>query len=178
MPPEDHIEHYGVPGMRWGVRKDRVEGVPRAIDKSARKDAEETVRAQMYYGKGAGTRRKLINKSVEDKRKRSPNYAKAYDHHLQKQNVSDHADRAIKERNKTDRKERNSQRRGALARRVTGSQGTQAAYVAVGVAGVSYLRSPTGQRHMRMASNRIQNDPKVKQAASWVAGQMAKSVLR
>lgn len=133
MPPEDHIEHYGVPGMRWGVRKDRVEGVPRAIDKSARKDAEETVRAQMYYGKGAGTRRKLINNSVEDKRKRSPNYAKAW---------------------------------------------TQAAYVAMGVAGVTYLRSPTGQRYMRMASNRIQNDPKVKQAAGWVAGQMAKSVLR
>ena len=47
MPPEDHVVHYGVQGMRCGVRKDRVEGVPRGVDKSARKDAEETVRAQM-----------------------------------------------------------------------------------------------------------------------------------
>ncbi len=55
-----YLEHYGVRGMRWGVSNDRRGGVSRKTDKVARKDAQEFARAKMYYGTGAGTRRKLI----------------------------------------------------------------------------------------------------------------------
>lgn len=39
---EDVICHYGVKGMKWGVRRE------------AKRDARESVRAQMSYGEGAG----------------------------------------------------------------------------------------------------------------------------
>jgi hypothetical protein len=109
----------------------------------------------MYYGKGAGTRRKRINKTVEDRVKRNPDYAKAYENHQSRQDVGKHAEKAMKERNKTDRKERNSQRRGAVARRVTGSHGTQAAYVALGAAGIAYLNSPQGRRTTARLMNEV-----------------------
>ena len=46
MPPEDHIEHYGVQGMRWGVRKSRpgrrADRRIRQVDyKFAKKDLKE-----------------------------------------------------------------------------------------------------------------------------------------
>lgn len=42
------LMHYGVKGMKWGVRR------------RARRDAKEFTQAKMYYGEGAGNRRKLI----------------------------------------------------------------------------------------------------------------------
>ena len=42
------LMHYGVKGMKWGVRR------------RARHDAKEFTQAKMYYGDGAGNRRKLI----------------------------------------------------------------------------------------------------------------------
>lgn len=42
--PDRDLEHYGVKGMNWGVRRE------------AKRDARESVRAQMSYGEGAGNR--------------------------------------------------------------------------------------------------------------------------
>ena len=35
------LEHYGVKGMKWGVRRD------------AKRDANKFAKAKMYYGEGA-----------------------------------------------------------------------------------------------------------------------------
>lgn len=168
----EFLAHFGTKGMKWGVRKDKDTGTSRKVSREARKDAEESARAKLYYGDGAGTRRKLINTSVADKSKRSAEYKQAFDHHLAKQNLSQHAEKARSERKSTDRKTKNKQRRGAIARNLTGERGTQAAFVAAGLAGAAYLNTPSGQANMRKAASaatNFVNSQKARRTANFVA---------
>jgi 2'-5' RNA ligase len=98
----DELFHFGVKGMRWGVRKGDYEGASRAVNKQASKDAEEFARAKMFYGEGAGTRRKLIKAKVEAASRKDPTYKKAFEHHLAKQDLGKHASKARKERRRKD----------------------------------------------------------------------------
>lgn len=173
------LEHYGVKGMHWGQRKSRETGVARSTDREASKDANEFARAKMFYGKGAGTRRKLINKSVEAKKARDPQYAKAFDHHLAKQDLSAHASGARKERTRTDRKEKTKQRAGFLARRVTGEMGTQAAFTAAALAGGAFLASPKGRAITKSAMTTVKiyaRSGKSKDATKFVSDYFSRQV--
>lgn len=96
------LTHYGVKGMKWGVRNDAPEGVSSKTARDARKDAQEFARAKAFYGEGAGTRRKLIKQTVEGKSKRSADYKKAFDHYLDRQDTSKHVDKARSERKRKD----------------------------------------------------------------------------
>lgn len=99
---DDVLIHYGVKGMRWGVRKDRgVQGVSRKTNREARKDAKEFTSAKMYYGDGAGTRRKLIKAKVNQKSK-DPSYKKAFDHYVENTNMAKRAEQARGKRKRTD----------------------------------------------------------------------------
>lgn len=99
----DELSHYGIKGMKWGVRNnDAPEGVSRATARDAKKDASEFARAKAFYGEGAGTRRKLIKQTVEGKSKRSADYKKAFDHYLERQDSSKHVDKARSERRRKD----------------------------------------------------------------------------
>lgn len=110
--PSEALAHYGVKGMRWGVRKDgqvdgvrkadRLEGVSRKTNNEAAEDAAEFARAKMFYGQGAGTRRKLIKAKVEAKAKKDSNYKKAFEHHLDRQDLGKHAEKARTERRRKD----------------------------------------------------------------------------
>lgn len=154
---EDFLEHFGVKGMRWGVRKDSAPGVSSKTDRDARKDAEEFARAKMFYGQGAGNRRKLIKATVETKSKKDPDYAKAFDHHVARQDMSKHAEKARGERKSTDRKETAKKRAGYLARRFTGEMGTQAAFTAATVAGGLYLSNPANRAKMSSRFSSVKN---------------------
>ena len=70
--------------------------------REARRDAKEYARAQMFYGEGAGTRRKLITATVESKAERNPAYARAFRTALQGQDMAEHATRAARERHVKD----------------------------------------------------------------------------
>lgn len=159
--PDDvaYLEHFGVKGMRWGVRKQdrQASGVSRKTDREARKDAEEFARAKLFYGKGAGTRRKLIKATVEAKRGKDPSYGKAFDNHLSKQDLSEHASKARGERSRKDKKEKVTKVAGYTARRFTGEMGTTAAFTAAAVAGAAYLRTPRGQATMNIAYKTVKN---------------------
>jgi hypothetical protein len=151
------LEHFGVKGMHWGVRKQSESGVSGRVDREASKDAREFARAQMFFGQGAGTRRKLIKNSVENKMKRDPNYRKAFEHHLSRQDMSQHVSKAKSERRRKDIVNTNKQRAGAIARRLTGEFGTQAAFVAIIMGGAAFLGTQKGRQLMQTSSQKIHN---------------------
>lgn len=72
------------------------------LEKEARRDAREYARAQMYYGEGAGTRRKLIFATVDAKALRDPAYARAFHQELSRQDMAEHATKARHERRRKD----------------------------------------------------------------------------
>lgn len=72
------------------------------VQKEARKDAKEYARAQMFYGEGAGTRRKLIQATVDGKVARDPAYERAFQHELSRQDMADHVTKARWERERRD----------------------------------------------------------------------------
>ena len=84
------LEHYGVKGMKWGVRRE------------AKRDANKFAKAKMYYGEGAGTQRKLIKATVESKRKKDSQYGEAFDYYMDNQNMATRAQQARTKRRTTD----------------------------------------------------------------------------
>lgn len=72
------------------------------VQREARRDAREYARAAMYYGDGAGTRRKLIGATVDAKSERDPTYARAFRQELSRQDLADHAEKARQERRRHD----------------------------------------------------------------------------
>lgn len=105
--------HSGVKGQKWGVRRyQNPDGslTPagkvhyRKMGKLAKKDAKETARAQMFYGQGAGNRRKLIKAKVEENSK-DPMYKEQYEKYLRSQDMGKHADKAKTERHMKDAKQ-------------------------------------------------------------------------
>jgi hypothetical protein len=101
---DSFIEHFGVKGMHWGVHSTDYPGATRKVNREAKKDASEFARAKMFYGEGAGTRRKLIKAKVASNAKVKPGYQEAFDHHVANQDLGKHADRAISERRRKDAK--------------------------------------------------------------------------
>lgn len=97
---DDFLAHYGVKGMKWGQRKTST-GVPRKTERTASKDAKEFARAKMFYGEGAGIRRRQINATVKS-RSKDPAYKEAFDRNLEGQNM---AKRAVEARSARKRKD-------------------------------------------------------------------------
>lgn len=104
---DDILVHHGVLGMHWGrrgastVHPSLAHIHPKTL-KEASKDAEEFTRAKLFYGEGAGTRRKLIKATVETKKKRDSHYAKAFDHYVSQTNLHIRANQARRERKRKD----------------------------------------------------------------------------
>ena len=156
---ENFLEHYGVKGMQWGKRRSRSE-------RQGAKDAKEFVDAKLFYGQGAGTRRKLIKARVESNKKRlGSEYSDAFDAAVGNRDVGKARDKAVRTRKVRDVKTKNKQRAGAVARRVTGQMGTQAAFTGLALTGAAYVKSPKGQARMKSAANKIKSTSAHKKGA-------------
>ena len=114
---ETYLEHHGIKGQKWGIRRyQNPDGslteagkaklasgdAPRSTKRVAKRDAKEYARAKMYYGEGAGNRRKLIKATVEQRKKNDPFYAKEFERQLAKQDMASHAAKARAERTTRD----------------------------------------------------------------------------
>jgi hypothetical protein len=132
------ISHHGVKGMHWGVRRNGPTGVSNKTNRDARGDAKEFARAKMFFGEGAGTRRKLIKAAVEGKSRKDPAYKRAFDHHLAKQDMSKHAEKARSERKRKNIKK--SAGRGIRGTRhiLNGNSRYASAATAIAVGGALY----------------------------------------
>lgn len=86
------------------------------IKKIATNDAESWARAEMFFGEGAGTRRKLLNAEIAHKVERISGYHEAFNKAYSKQNMADHAIKAAKERKHLDRSNIIRKNVGALLR--------------------------------------------------------------
>lgn len=158
---DDLLAHYGVKGMKWGVRRGNLEGVSGRTNREARKDADEFARAKMFYGEGAGNRRKLIKAKVEAKGKRDPNYQKAFDHHLGRQNMAKHAEKARGERKRKDAGAAVRKTGNSINRAINGPFAGSAA-VALITAGAMAARNSGLDRKATDAFNQMRNNQKLR----------------
>ena len=133
----DELMHYGVLGMKWGQHKARSS--ERKLVRTAKKDAKEYARAKMFYGEGAGNRRKLINAKVNERSKNSA-YKNAFEKNLAKQDMAKHATKAKKERKRKDVKNAV----GKTTRGIYHSVMQDGAKVAAGVAAAYAVAHYTG----------------------------------
>lgn len=173
------LEHYGVKGMRWGVRNSDThpEGVSRSTSRDARKDATEFARAKMFYGDGAGTRRKLIKATVESKSKRDPNYKKAFDHHISRQDLGTHAAKARSERKRKDAVSGTAKTARGVHRSLTGGFGSVSMASAILAGGYMYAKSTGLDRVVAKHATQAFNDIR-KSKASRDSMRQARSFLK
>lgn len=73
------------------------------LTKIATSDAANWARAEMFFGEGAGTRRKLLKAEIFSKQEKIPGYFDAFSKAYEKQDFAEHAIKAAKERQSLDR---------------------------------------------------------------------------
>ena len=98
--------HWGIKGMKWGVRRyQNKDGslTPAGIKRYAKQDAKEYANAKMFYGEGAGNRRKLINATIKQRSKQVA-YKEEFERQLAEQDMAKAASRAKTERKVKDTK--------------------------------------------------------------------------
>jgi hypothetical protein len=110
------------------------------VDKLAAVDAFNWARAEMFFGEGAGTRRKLLNAAIAQKATSIPGYEEAFERAYAAQDMAKHAIKAAQERQHIDRS-------NAIGKNVKGILRGDRRSMSTGVlvlVGVAYILHQTG----------------------------------
>lgn len=115
---QNYLAHYGIKGQKKGNRRFQNEdgslteegkiryGIEserdrKRISNEAAKDAKKYAEAQAYYGKGAGTRRKVLKNQLSEKMK-NPYYKDEFEKFVGQQDMVKAQRKAVKERHARD----------------------------------------------------------------------------
>ena len=171
IPHDDYVIHHGVLGQKWGVRRyqnddgsytdagrRRYTHAEKKTIRQASKDAKEYARAKMYYGDGAGNRRKLINATVKQ-RSKDPLYKKAFDSELAGKDWAKEASKAKSERHRKDVKNNTEKTARGVVNTVRGNgMYAGAAAFVIGTGVTAYIRNkPKVDATIKGAFNRVVN---------------------
>lgn len=139
----NELQHFGVKGMKWGVRREE-----KKLDRSARKDAARYAKAKMAYGEGSGVQRRHIKAELEAKMK-NPTYKKSFDDALESINYAKATNQAKRWRAARDAKNQTRRSTKAIATALTGTSSLAAA-------GILYSQhKPEVDRFVRDAVSKI-----------------------
>ena len=116
------LMHHGVKGMKWGVRR------------RARRDAKEFTQAKMYYGEGAGNRRKLIKATVKA-RSKDPFYKSEFDKAVANTDMSKRASQARRQRGRKNARNSAGKTVRGVGNIATGNVGRAGGALALGYLG-------------------------------------------
>lgn len=169
---DEFLAHFGVKGMRWGQRSGGTTSTQRKTDREAGKDAAEFTKAKMYYGEGAGIRRRLIKAKVEAKSAKDPAYKDAFDKHVANTDMSERAQKARGERKRTDVKNTTKKTAKGIGHMIKGNPqyatllatGIFAGAVAAHKMGVDKMLLDKGMK----AASSIAKSPTVAAAKAWI----------
>lgn len=120
------------------------------IVKEAAKDAERWAAAEMFFGEGAGTRRKLLEPEIARKVERMSGYHEAFEAAYDNLDMTKFAEQAIKERKKIDSMAKANKNFRALK---SGNLRGLSNGVFI-VAGVAYVAHTTGYDKVAMAEGK------------------------
>lgn len=140
---EAYLQHFGRKGMHWGqhVFGETPTGASGHVNRQAKSDANEFAKAKLFYGEGAGTRRKLIRAKVEQRSKQVPGYKEAFNHHLGTQDLEKRAAQATRLRRRKDTAGYAGKTVRGVNRRLNGGVGPVTVSAAAAAAGLAYLHS-------------------------------------
>lgn len=112
------------------------------LEKMAAKDAHDWARAEMFFGEGAGVRRRHLEAQIWEKMNQIPGYEALYQKHYAAQNMIEHAEKALAERKKIDRAAKAGKNLRALKNGNFRGLSTGLFYVGVGY--VFFYQTETG----------------------------------
>lgn len=169
---EDFLAHYGVKGMKWGVRRyqdkdGRRISAPRKTVRAAKKDAKEFTKAKMFYGEGAGTRRKLIKTKTEARAKRDPTYKKIFEDAVAQTDMAKRASGAAGERGRADAKIKAKRGAKQVGHAVRGNSQHSSILALATVAGATYYYNNGGKAQMTKWGKQAMDVAKNGQAKNW-----------
>lgn len=169
---DDFLAHFGIAGMKWGHRKGGIDGVHPKTNRLAAKDAKEHAQAKMYYGEGAGIRRRQINNTVKSRSANDPSYKKAFDHHLANQDLAKASSKAHSKRKRTDAVQGTKKTVKGVNHILNGNAQYASAASAILVGGAMYAHKKGIDKMLLNKGKTLINDVKVRKATADIMDQI------